>query len=169
MARNNDPHLYLRITREPDHHTVYSSSADAGMPHPRPELLDTPLDEIRYMLSDADQRTMLFTASQIEINQKRYAISYMKDITPVYAERMEQYQFFWQVGIAACLIYMILMFFISKGLTKSIENMVGTAQIIAQGDFSKRVEISSQDEIGIWRPILTVWSRWWRRKSRPWR
>ncbi|MBN3523671.1 sensor histidine kinase [Paenibacillus apiarius] len=148
MARNNDPHLYLQITREPDHHTVYSSSADAGMPHPRRELLDTPLDEIRYMLSDADQRTMLFTVSQIEINQKRYAISYMKDVTPVYAERMEQYQFFRQVDIAACLIYMILMFFISKGLTKPIENMVGTAQVIAQGDFSKRVEISSQDEIG---------------------
>lgn len=144
MPRNNDPHLYLRITREPDHHTVYSSSADAGMPHPRPELLDTPLDEIRHMLSDADQRTMLFTASQIEINQKRYAISYMKDITPVYAERMEQYQFFWQVGIAACLIYMILMFFISKGLTKSIDNMVGTAQIMGIDTRRKRYSVSAK-------------------------
>ncbi|GJM73601.1 hypothetical protein HMSSN036_58170 [Paenibacillus macerans] len=71
----------------------------------------------------------------------------MKDVTPIYQERVEQYHFFLKVDFVACLIYMIVMFLISKGLTKPIDKMVKTAKVIAQGDFSKRVELKSKDEI----------------------
>lgn len=144
VARNNDRNMYLSIADEMDRR-VYSN---VDFTVPDPELNGTAEDEIRYMLSDVDRRTILFTSSLVHINQKKYTIGYMKDVTPIYRERIEQYQFFLKVDIGACLIYVILMFLISKGLTKPIDSMVKTTKVIAQGDFSKRVKIRSKDEIG---------------------
>ncbi|GIO40993.1 sensor histidine kinase [Paenibacillus apis] len=143
VARNNDQRMYLSIVDEMDRELY--SNVDFTVQHP--ELQGASEDEIRYMLSDVDRRTILFTSSLVRVNQKLFTIGYMKDVTPIYQERAEQFRFFLQVDIAACLIYIILMFLISKGLTKPIDKMMRTAKVIAQGDFSKRVEIKSKDEI----------------------
>lgn len=144
VSKNNDHPMYLHIADETNR-KVYGNTD--WLP-PKPELQETSEDEIRYMLSDVDQRTILFTSSLVRINQKIYTIGCMKDVTSIYSERAEQYHFFVRVGLAACLIYMLLMFGISKGLTKPIDRMVKTSKVIAQGDFSKRVELKSKDEIG---------------------
>ncbi|RRJ67193.1 sensor histidine kinase [Paenibacillus oralis] len=143
VARNNDQMMYLSIV-DGMNRELYSN-VDFTVRHP--ELQGTSEDEIRYMLSDVDRRTILFTSSLVRVNQNLFTIGYMKDVTPIYQERAEQFRFFLQVDIAACLIYIILMFLISKGLTKPIDKMMRTAKVIAQGDFSKRVEIKSKDEI----------------------
>jgi len=41
------------------------------------------------------------------------------------------------------------MFFVSRGLTRSIDRLNQSAQVIAQGGFSERVRLNSKDEIGI--------------------
>lgn len=143
VARNNDQKMYLSIVDEMNRKVF--SNVDFTEQHP--ELQGSSEDEIRYMLSDAGRRTILFTSSLVHINQKKYTIGYMKDVTSIYQERVEQYHFFLKVDFVACLIYMIVMFLISKGLTKPIDKMVKTAKVIAQGDFSKRVELKSKDEI----------------------
>ena len=145
-AKSGDRAAYLRIEEEPDR-TAFSN-VDFPLPTIWTKLQAPGKDEIRYGLSDVGDRTILFTASSVEVNRKKIRIGYMKDVTPVYAERVEQYRFFVQVDIAACLLYLVLMMIISKALTKPIERMARKAKVIAQGEFSRRVELRSKDEIG---------------------
>ncbi|WP_337104294.1 sensor histidine kinase [Paenibacillus sp. YIM B09110] len=147
VEKNSGQGNYLEIAGE-QNKTIYSN-LDFDMPADREEQKGLQPDEIKYILRDIDSRTMLFTTNVTDINQKSYVFTYVKDVTPLYAERVEQYRLFVQIDIAACLLYMIVMFFISKGLTKPIENMVRTAKEIAQGQFSERVQLKSRDEIGI--------------------
>lgn len=147
VRRNSDQGSYLEIADDKDK-TVYSN-LDFTMPAGREERNELEPGEIQYILRDIDERTMLFTTNVTDIHQKSYIFTYIKDVTPLYTERMEQYTFFAQMDAAACLIYIIVMFFISKGLTKPIETMVRTAKEIAQGDFSERVQLKSKDEIGV--------------------
>lgn len=51
-------------------------------------------------------------------------------------------------GMVAIVIAMIVAYFISKSITYPIAQMKETAQRIAKGDFSKKVEIKSKDELG---------------------
>ncbi|RJE88438.1 sensor histidine kinase [Paenibacillus sp. 1011MAR3C5] len=147
VRRNSDQGSYLEIADDKDK-TVFSN-LDFVMPAARDERKELEPGEIKYILRDIDERTLLFTANVTDINQKSYIFTYIKDVTPLYTERMDQYTFFAQMDIVACLIYIIVMFFISKGLTKPIETMVRTAKEIAQGDFSERVQLKSRDEIGV--------------------
>ncbi|MFF2885806.1 sensor histidine kinase [Paenibacillus sp. NPDC057967] len=147
VRRSSDQGSYLEIADDKDK-TVFSN-LDFSMPAAREERKELEPGEIKYILRDIGERTLLFTANVMDINQKSYIFTYIKDVTPLYTERMDQYTFFAQMDIVACLIYIIVMFFISKGLTKPIETMVRTAKEIAQGDFSERVQLKSRDEIGV--------------------
>ncbi|MGO4370855.1 ATP-binding protein [Paenibacillus sp. 2TAB19] len=147
VEKNSGQGNYLEIAGD-QNKTIYSN-LDFDMPADREEQKGLQPDEIKYILRDIDSRTMLFTTNVTDINQKSYVFTYVKDVSPLYAERVEQYRLFIQIDIGACLLYMIVMFFISKGLTKPIENMVRTAKEIAQGQFSERVQLKSRDEIGI--------------------
>lgn len=146
VAKNSDHTMYLNIIEEPNR--VAYSNIDFAIPQKWEELQSPAKDEILSILSDVGERTILFTSSLVDLNDRKYSIRYMKDVTAVYEERVEQYQFFMKVDIIACLLYLILMIFISKGLTRPIERMVRTAKVIAQGDISKRVDVNTKDEIG---------------------
>lgn len=146
VTKDSDHTLYLSISEESGH-VVYSNVnfTDAKSWNK----LQTPAkDEIQSILSDIDKRTILLTTSEVSLNEKPFTIRYMKDVTPAYIGRVDQYHFLINVGIVACLLYLIIMFFISKGLTRPIERMVRTAKVIAQGDISKRVQVNTSDEIG---------------------
>lgn len=147
VEKNGDRRIYLEIVNDSGK-TVYSN-ADFNIPAQREELDKLAANEIRYILRDIGERTILFTSNITDINHKRYVFTYMKDVTPLYEERVDQYRFFVQVDVAACLLYMLIMFFVSRGLTKPIDRLNRTAQVIAQGGFSERVQLKSKDEIGV--------------------
>lgn len=147
VEKNGDQRIYLEIVNDTNK-TIYSN-ADFKMPAQREELDKLAADEIRYILRDIGERTILFTSNITDINHKRYVFTYMKDVTPLYQERVDQYRFFVRVDLVACLLYMLIMFFVSRGLTKPIDRLNRTAQVIAQGGFSERVQLKSKDEIGV--------------------
>jgi len=145
VSKNNE--VYLDIQAE-DHRVIYSN-VNFDMPKQREELQQLAANEIRYILRDIGDRTILFTANMTELDHVPYIFTYMTDVTAVYKDRVEQYQFFVKVDIAALFLYMIIMFFVSRGLTRSIDRLNQSAQVIAQGGFSERVNLNSRDEIGI--------------------
>ncbi|MEC0244585.1 HAMP domain-containing sensor histidine kinase [Paenibacillus chitinolyticus] len=147
VAKNSDQRIYLEILD--DTNRVIFSNNDFKMPEHREELDKLAMDEIHYILRDIGNRTLLFTSNHTEINHKNYVFTYTKDVTPLYQDRMDQYGFFIKVDIAACLLYMLIMFFVSRGLTKPIDRLNRTARVIAQGGFSERVRLKSKDEIGV--------------------
>jgi signal transduction histidine kinase len=57
----------------------------------------------------------------------------------------------WLIGVTLLLSSLVVFFtyLIAKGITVPLENLIRTAQTIAQGNLSQRVEIRSADEIGI--------------------
>ncbi|BBH19164.1 two-component sensor histidine kinase [Paenibacillus baekrokdamisoli] len=147
VQRNSDEPIYLDIKNEKQH-TIFSN-ADFKMPAKRGELDKLAEDQINYILRDIGQRTILFTTNMTDINHKSYVFTYMKDVTSVYQGRVDQYRFFVKVDVAACFLYMLIMFFVSRGLTRPIDRLNRTAQVIAQGDFSERASFKSKDEIGV--------------------
>ncbi|MBB6672116.1 HAMP domain-containing sensor histidine kinase [Cohnella nanjingensis] len=147
VARSGDATNYLEITNAAQ--GVVYSNLDFAMPDVRPELTGLTTDETKYILRDLGHRTLLFTTNKKIVNDKDYVFTYIKDVTSLYAERVDQYQFFVKVDIGACLLYVLAMYFISRGLTKPIDHMVGTARIIAKGGFSERVALKSKDELGV--------------------
>lgn len=147
VEKNVDQHTYMDIMN--DKGQSIFSNMDFKMPSQREELDKLAADEIKYILRDIDGRTLLFTTNITDINHKNYVFTYIKDISFVYQERLAQYSFFIRVDMAAVLLYMIIMFFISRGLTKPIKQLNQTAQIIAKGNFSERVQLKSKDEIGV--------------------
>ncbi|GGH30895.1 sensor histidine kinase [Paenibacillus segetis] len=147
VAKNSDEHVYMEITN--DTNQMIFSNTDFTMPTHREELDNLDIDEINYILRDIDQHTILFTSNITNINNKRYVFTYMKDVTPLYQDRLDQYGFFVRVDLAACFLYMLIMLFVSRGLTKPINQLNRTAQVIAQGGFSERVRLKSKDEIGV--------------------
>lgn len=146
VGKNNEQLVYLDI-RDEKNRSVFNNT-DFQIPKQREELDKLAVDEISYILRDIDQRTILFTSNIANINHKSYVFTYMIDVTSVYQDRVDQYQFFAKVDVAACILYMLIMFFVSRGLTRSIDRLSRTAQVIAEGDFSDRVRIKSKDEIG---------------------
>ncbi|MFD3274042.1 ATP-binding protein [Paenibacillus dendritiformis] len=145
--KSDDQRIYLQILN--DSKEEIFNNADFMMPIHREELDKLAMDEIKYILRDIDKRTILFTTNVTDINHKSYVFTYMKDITFLYRERADQYRFFVGVDLIVCLLYMLVMFFVSKGLTNPINRLNRTAQVIANGGFSERVHLKSKDEIGI--------------------
>ncbi|WP_028609339.1 sensor histidine kinase [Paenibacillus harenae] len=147
VDKNSGQLTYLDIRDETGR--VVFNNVDFQMPGGRGELDKLNASEIHWVLRDIGERTILFTSNLTDINQKSYVFTYMTDVTPVYQDRVEQYQFFIKVALAACFLYMLIMFFVSRGLTRSIDRLNRTAQVIAQGGFSERVRLKSKDEIGV--------------------
>lgn len=146
VNKNQEENVYIQITE--GSRIVYSNT-NFSMPQSRKELIRLTADEIRYILRDIGKRTMLFTSNLAPINGKYYVFTYIKDVTPLYDERMNQYSFFFKVDAGAVILYALVMFLISKGLTKPIDRMIRMAKVIAQGRFSERVKLKSRDEIGM--------------------
>ncbi|MDK8190443.1 HAMP domain-containing sensor histidine kinase [Paenibacillus sp. UMB7766-LJ446] len=147
VDKNSDQLVYMDITDD-SQRTVFNNS-DFPMPVARSELDNLEEDSIHSILREIGARTILFTSNITDINHKKYVFTYMKDVTAVYQDRIDQYSFFAKVDLAACLLFMVMMFFVSRGLTRSIDRLNRTAKVIAQGDFSERVTLKSKDEIGI--------------------
>ncbi|MCR8844453.1 HAMP domain-containing histidine kinase [Paenibacillus sp. SC116] len=147
VGTNKEQRVYLDI-RDETNQAVFSN-VDFQMPAQRKELDKLGEDEINYIFRDIDERTILFTSNIANINHTSYLFTYMVDVTSLYQERVDQYEFFVQVDVAACFLYMLIMFFVSRGLTRSIDQLGRTTQVIAQGNFSERVLLKSKDEIGV--------------------
>ncbi|MGG4104097.1 HAMP domain-containing sensor histidine kinase [Paenibacillus lautus] len=147
VGTNHEQRVYLDIRNQKNR--VVFSNTDFPIPTQREELGKLGTDEIHYVLRDIGERTILFTSSMVDVNRTSYLFTYMVDVTSLYQDRVDQYRFFVQVDVVACFLYMLIMFFVSRGLTRSIDRLGRTAQVIAQGNFSERVQLKSKDEIGM--------------------
>jgi signal transduction histidine kinase len=51
-------------------------------------------------------------------------------------------------GVIAGIISLVVVFFLSRGLTSPLREMVGATEAMARGDFSQRITATSHDEVG---------------------
>lgn len=137
---------YLELSD--DSGNVLFTNIDFKLPADRIEHNEIKTDEINYILREIDNRTYLFSAISVPVEHTTYQISYIRDLTHLYVNRIQEYQFFILLDIVALVIYFISMFIISKSITKPIKKLVHSAKVIASGHYTERVQLKTKDEMG---------------------
>ncbi|MCI8514096.1 MAG: HAMP domain-containing histidine kinase [Lachnospiraceae bacterium] len=101
-----------------------------------------------YVVYGDGESMKLAAASMFYIDgQKVYVVNH-RDVTDVFRDRNTQIQYYQVMTACALIVCGIMMFLISWWITRPIEKLNRTTSVIAEGDYSVRVDIHSRDEIG---------------------
>ncbi len=114
------------------------------------EELGIPLSQNRkYIIRDIDNKSYLFVTNELKLKDSAFKLSYIRDISDVYTERSAQYSLFIKMNIVITFILAVGLYFVIWFLTRSIRKLTRSAQTIAEGDYTQRVDVLSEDEVGI--------------------
>lgn len=102
-----------------------------------------------YILRKEKDRHYIFTNQSFEVENKKFILSYIKDITEIDKQKTGQYAFFFEVGIIGLMIIAAITGTISKIMIKPIENLTDVTYNITKGNYKERVNVKNRDEIGI--------------------
>ncbi|MGG3522812.1 HAMP domain-containing sensor histidine kinase [Bacillus pseudomycoides] len=147
LEKLNSKNNYLEIVDKNNH--VVFSNLDFTVSQDREELTNASHDKRQYIIRDVENKTLLFVTSLININGEDLKFSYVRDVTYIYEYKKEQYNFYIRLSISITIILAIGMYMLSRYITRPIEKLINITQIVSRGNYSKRVEIDSKDEIGI--------------------
>lgn len=123
------------------------SNLDFKPPKYREELKALSRNERKYIIRTIDDKNYLFVTGIMDLGED-YKISYIKDVSYIYQERKDQYRFFFIFEFYICMIFAVLIYFVSNMLTKPVNRLIRTTQKISDGDYCDRVKITSKDELG---------------------
>ncbi|GMQ55900.1 HAMP domain-containing sensor histidine kinase [Vallitalea sediminicola] len=103
----------------------------------------------QYIIKDIGDRSYIFISSILKFSDDNYYFSCIYDLTNIYDERIEQYDFTLKLYLCFLVVFMFLMFIISNFLTKPLSKLTQATIKITKGKYSERVSVRSGDEIGI--------------------
>lgn len=117
----------------------------------RPEIIDSL--EIGYgeitRFSDTLGFNMKYVAIPIKVNgDVRGVVRLALPLSEIETELRVIYKVVLLGGVIAILVAFLIGYFISKGITSPISQMTDIAERIAKGDFSKKADARSQNELG---------------------
>ncbi|MGH4122265.1 MAG: ATP-binding protein [Clostridium sp.] len=147
LGKVTSKEIYLEVLGENDN--VIFTNIDFKALGEREEVKNALSDKRKYIIRDIENRTLLFVTSLVNIKGVDLKFSYIRDVTYIYEDKKEQYNFFIQLSIMVTIILAIGMYILSKYITSPIDNLISITRIVSKGNYSKRVEINSKDEIGI--------------------
>lgn len=115
----------------------------------RKELDFISFDECKFIIKKVDNKKIILISSILKMNKEDYKLIITNDISNIYEERNDNYKLF---ALLSCLVTIILgigMYFISKGITYPIKELINISNEITKGDYSKRATENINDEIGM--------------------
>ncbi|WFD09502.1 sensor histidine kinase [Tepidibacter hydrothermalis] len=115
----------------------------------REELKNPYVDKRKYVIRDVDDKTFLFITNLLDAGGEQLKFTYVRDVTYIYEDRKKVYYFFIKLDIIISIILALGTYILSKRITKPIDKLIDSIQIIENGNFSERVNIQSNDEIGV--------------------
>lgn len=136
---------YVQVVDE--NNEVVFNNFGGKFPSKRNEL-DAASDKISYIIRDVDKKTYLFAAKKISLENSPYKVSYIKDITGIYDNRKYLFDILIKLNIFVSVILIILMIILSKLIVNPINKLIESTHKIAEGNFTERVKVISDDEIG---------------------
>ncbi|NRS46393.1 cell wall metabolism sensor histidine kinase WalK [Brevibacillus sp. HB2.2] len=113
------------------------------------EELNIPSDKVNYIIRDLGEKTYLFIAKNIYLENNHYKLSYVKDISSVYENREDLLSLLIKLNALVSAILVIVTIIMSMFIVKPINKLIQSTRIIAGGNFSERVMVKSNDEIGL--------------------
>ncbi len=91
---------------------------------------------------------ILIIGSNTYIKSQTYAVYIVQDITPVYNEITSMMWWFALISFSGILIGTALIVFLVRRASKPLGRLGMTTKQIAEGDYSKRAQIHTHDEVG---------------------
>ncbi|WP_027626576.1 sensor histidine kinase [Clostridium lundense] len=147
LKKINSKDIYLEVLDK--NNDVVFTNLKFKVPREREELKNVSYDERKYIIRDVENKTLLFITGLVHIQGEDLKLSYIHDVTYIYEDRKQQYNFFIQLSIVVTIILAIGMYILSKYITSPIDNLIKTTRIVSKGNYSERADINSKDEIGI--------------------
>ena len=138
---------YLEIFDE--HMNLLATNSPKIWPLPREELEAALAGKRNFILREDGAKHYLFISDELKINEEKILVGMIKDITHITNQRNTQYLFFVNVGLLGLFFVAIITSIISKFLMRPIEQLGQTAKSIASGNYQERVNIKTNDEIGL--------------------
>ncbi|MEW9094640.1 MAG: HAMP domain-containing sensor histidine kinase [Clostridiaceae bacterium] len=146
LGKVDSKDIYLEVLNK--NNNVIFSNLDFKVPEEREEIEKALFDRRRYIIRDIENRTFLFVTNLLNIQGEDLKFSYVRDVTYIYEDKKQQYNFFVELSIMVTIILAIGMYILSKYITSPIDKLISTTKIISDGKYSERLEINSKDEIG---------------------
>ncbi|EGW41582.1 HAMP domain protein [Desulfosporosinus sp. OT] len=106
-------------------------------------------DQVNYIIRDLGDKTYLFITKKVDLDHNPYKVSYAKDISSIYNNRANLLNLLLRLNILVSGILVIVTIVLSKFIVKPINKLIQSTQTIAEGNFSARVKVMSNDEIGL--------------------
>lgn len=103
---------------------------------------------IIQQLVSYDEKQYLVVSGSLQAGSETMFLDMAYNITPVFETRSSQEKVYQGVFLFLIVLCAFLSYSISHILTKPLSRLSKTSQDIADGDFSKRCEVKSNDEIG---------------------
>jgi len=114
------------------------------------EELKVPLTSVRkYIIRDIGKKSYLFVTNGLKLDNNTFKLSYIRDISDIYNEKSAQYGLFLKMNIVITCILVVGLYLVIWYLTRSIRTLTKSAQTIAAGDYTQRVKVLSEDEVGV--------------------
>ncbi len=147
MKNFKNEKTYIEIL-DSDNNEIFSN-LNLNIKEKRVELENPLLNKRRYIVRDVGNKTYIFVTSLLEGDREKFKFTYIRDISYVYEERKKQYAFFIRLEVIIAIILASGMYILSRYITKPIDKLIDSTKRIKEGNFSQRVSINSNDEIGI--------------------
>lgn len=102
----------------------------------------------QYAVRRAGDDVYLVSASLLDIAGTAYVLTYLRDISAVYAFRMSQYQTLLAMNLLLSLMLGGGLSVILGYFTRPIDDLTRSSQAIAEGDYAHRALVMTKDELG---------------------
>ncbi|WP_129595822.1 sensor histidine kinase [Anaerophilus nitritogenes] len=146
LEKFHDEKIYVELLDK--NNDIFFTSVDFRINRERKELKNPLENRRKYIIRDLQDQTYLFVTNMVEIKKEPLKFTYIRNITEIYAERNKQYKFLFQLELVMFIFMSVSMYFMSRYITKPIYKLIDAIEDITRGNYSNRVEIYGEDEIG---------------------
>ncbi|MCM1063342.1 MAG: HAMP domain-containing histidine kinase [Eubacterium sp.] len=101
-----------------------------------------------YQVVEQDDHYYIQTGIMVNVLDRHLYLETMEDVTEVFAERTMGFSVYRRVTLVMLAVCAVVMYVICFWLTKPIRLLAGATRKMAEGDYSYRAQIISNDELG---------------------
>lgn len=102
-----------------------------------------------YEIKEKEGNYYLVTVNQIFINKNKFYVECINDVTAAFEQKDRQYQIYSVCMLVLIFVTVIIAFLLTWWVVNPIRRLSQGAREIGQGEFSRKIPVSSTDEIGV--------------------
>lgn len=114
----------------------------------RVEISEAIAGRSNYIVREHNGALYVFVSGRIKTITNQILVStYIKNISHISNFRKSQYVFFFSISVLFLLMFAVMIYFVTKRITRPIEDLRNATKNISEGRYNERVYISTKDEL----------------------